>query len=550
MRSLRDASIKWKLMLITMLISGIVLVLSAAVFLVAEIVSYRRTMVDNLSTLAQIIGTNSTAALSFNDNESARETLSAIKAEPYLFFGAILDKDDKRFAEYTPENRPLKADATTAAIPNSSQQAGHMFHDGCLTLWRPIILDGERIGTVYLQSTLEGLTTRFRWHVLVGVLGLAALSLVALMLSSLLQRLISEPILKLSHIMKRVSDEKEYSIRAVRQSKDELGFLFDGFNRMLDQIQVRDEKLEQHRGRLEKEVADRTAALQAANTELLEAVKALKRAKEAAEAADMSKSEFLANMSHELRTPLNHIIGFTELVVDKTFGGLNDTQIEYLNDVLNSSNHLLSLINDILDLSKVEAGKLELHISEVNLNETLSRSLIMIKEKAVTHGIQLTLAAKNLPEVICADGRKIKQILYNLLSNAVKFTPSGGKVTLTGAMEDHAGQIVGRSEFDPTSPVRSLRISVSDTGVGIKAEDQSRVFNRFEQVDGSTSRQFEGTGLGLALTRSFVELHGGSLWVESEGENKGCTFTFTIPMDVEKQRQLPPGSPESENLRH
>lgn len=531
MLSIHDVTIKWKLMLITMLISGIVLVLSAAVFLAAEIVSYRRTMVDNLSILAQIIGTNSTAALSFSDSESARETLSAIKAEPYLVFGAIFDKDDNRFAEYTPANRTLSAAATPTAQPKLIQQPGHRFHDGYLALWRPIVLDGERIGTVYLKSTLEGLVIRFRWHVVVGVLGLVGLFLIAMMLSSLLQRLISEPILKLADIMKRVSDKKEYSIRAVSQGRDELGYLFDGFNRMLDQIQERDEKLEQHRGQLENEVAERTAELQAANSELMEAVKAFKQAKEAAEAADQAKSEFLANMSHELRTPLNHIIGFTELVVDKTFGDLNSPQTEYLNDVLNSSRHLLSLINDILDLSKVEAGKLELDISEINLHETLSRSLIMIKEKAITHNVELVFKTENLPEVIFADSRKIKQILYNLLSNAIKFTSAGGKVTLRGGMDDHTGQTTGQGESDPVHTNGSLKISVSDTGVGIKPEDQERIFNRFEQVDGSSARHFEGTGLGLALTQCFVELHGGDIWVESEGENKGSTFTFTIPMD-------------------
>ncbi len=524
MRLLRDLSIKWKLMLITLIISGIVLILSAAVFLVAEVVSYRKTMVENLSTLAQIIGTNSTAALSFNDNGSARETLSAIKAEPYLVFGAISGKDGRPFAEYTPENRSVKADAAPAAIPDSHGQAGHMFNDVGLMLWRSIVLDGEQIGTVCLQSTLEGLTIRLRWYVTVGVLGLVVLFLVALMLSSILQGRISEPILKLAHVMKCVSEEKSYSIRVDTASKDEIGFLYNGFNRMLDQIQIRDEKLERHRGQLEKEVADRTVELQAANSELLEAIDALKKAKEAAEAADKAKTEFLANMSHELRTPLNHIIGFTELVVDQKMGGLNGTQIEYLDDVLSSSRHLLSLINDILDLSKVEAGKLELSITELNLDETLSRSLNMVREKAIAHGIKLVQDTKRLPKVIYADNRKLKQILYNLLSNAVKFTTPGGRVTLTGAMVD--GKIA------PDTNGGHIQISVSDTGVGIKPEDQERVFNRFEQVDGSSARHFEGTGLGLALTRSFVELHGGSIWVESDGENKGSTFSFTIPKDI------------------
>ena len=266
----------------------------------------------------------------------------------------------------------------------------------------------------------------------------------------------------------------------------------------------------------------------------------LVQAKEAAEAASRAKSEFLANMSHELRTPLNHIIGFTELVADKQCGDLNEKQGEYLNDALQSSRHLLSLINDILDLSKVEAGKLELEAAKIPLRMLLQGSLSMVKEKAMKHGIRLSSDINGIPEAVQADERKLKQILYNLLSNAVKFTPDGGSVVLSarhlsfreGQWFSPDGQPVGLP-WDGDDLVMKgkelIEISVQDTGIGIKGEDLQRIFSPFEQVESSASRRFAGTGLGLSLTKKLAELHGGKIWAESEGEGKGSKFIFAIP---------------------
>jgi len=269
--------------------------------------------------------------------------------------------------------------------------------------------------------------------------------------------------------------------------------------------------------------------------------------KEAAEAANRSKSEFLANMSHELRTPLNHIIGFAELLLDKHFGELNEQQDEYLNDIHQSSKHLLSLINDILDLSKVEAGKLDLEFDYVELMSVLKNSLVMIKEKAMKNGINLTTNADASPLTIQADKRKLKQIIYNLLSNAVKFTNSSGSIWLNVYKVDclirpglrwddpeylkilEEGDQVKLNEDKP--PIKCVKISVSDTGIGLNCEDRERVFKPFEQADGSASRRYQGTGLGLSLTKRLVQLHGGKIWVESDGEGKGSTFSFVIPID-------------------
>ena len=253
----------------------------------------------------------------------------------------------------------------------------------------------------------------------------------------------------------------------------------------------------------------------------------LAEAKKDAEKANTAKSEFLANMSHELRTPLNHIIGFNELVLSKSFGDLNQTQEEYLNDVHHSSKHLLSLINDILDISKIEAGKLEIKLGDVNLKILLENSLIMIKEKAMKHNIKLKLDTDGIPEIITADKRMLKQIMYNLLSNAVKFTPNSGQISIAASICEYDGK--GKSG-DSNQTCSAAKIAVSDTGLGIKSEDIERIFNSFEQVEYSASRRFQGTGLGLALTKNLVELNGGKIWAESDGINKGSTFSFTIPL--------------------
>jgi len=229
------------------------------------------------------------------------------------------------------------------------------------------------------------------------------------------------------------------------------------------------------------------------------------------ETANKHKSEFLANMSHELRTPLNAIIGFSEVLLERLFGELNDKQDDYLKDIHSSGRHLLSLINDILDLSKVEAGRMELEPSTFELASALSNAMTLIRERAQQHGIAMGQQVDTNLGVITADERKFKQIVLNLLSNAVKFTPDGGRIDVGAHREGD-----------------NVVVAVHDTGIGIAPEDQAAVFEEFRQVGRNYTNKQEGTGLGLALTKKFVELHGGRIWLESE-PGKGSTFTFTIP---------------------
>jgi signal transduction histidine kinase len=229
------------------------------------------------------------------------------------------------------------------------------------------------------------------------------------------------------------------------------------------------------------------------------------------ETTSRHKSEFLANMSHELRTPLNAIIGFSQVLRQRLFGEINEKQEEYLDDILSSGNHLLSLINDVLDLSKVEAGQVELELATFSLREALERGIVMVRERASKDGVQLSLKPSPDVDLVFGDERRLRQVVFNLLSNAVKFTPEGGAVVV--ATERVANEV---------------QVSVTDTGPGIAPGDQERIFGEFQQTDAG-ARQREGTGLGLALSRSLVELHGGRIWVESE-PGHGSRFVFTLPL--------------------
>jgi len=301
-------------------------------------------------------------------------------------------------------------------------------------------------------------------------IGVAAGSVIlALLLALILARALTGPIRKMDTRLAAIASG-DFSGHLDVPNRDELGALAANLNRMNDEL-----------GRLYREL----------------------------DTASRHKSEFLANMSHELRTPLNAVIGFSEVLQDRLFGELNDKQAEYVADIHTSGRHLLALINDILDLSKIEAGRMELQVSSFALAEVLDSSVALMRERATRGGISLRLDVDASAGEIEADERKLKQVLFNLLSNAVKFTHSGGHIEVSARGD--GGEVV---------------VSVRDDGVGIDAADQARIFEEFQQA--GTSQLQEGTGLGLALSRRFVELHGGRLWVESE-PGKGSTFTFTLP---------------------
>ena len=318
----------------------------------------------------------------------------------------------------------------------------------------------------------------------------------------------------------------EQHLKSLQRRTSELTRTNDKLQLEIFERKRAEEALQKAHDELEIRVWERTSDLTKTNKKLIREIaerkqteERLKQAKETAEAANIAKSQFLANISHEFHTPLHSIIGFSEILQKETYGELNEKQIKQINNIHSSGHKLLKLINEMLDLSKVEAEPGKLELSQLDISAALHDALNTVKTAADKKGINLSVEIEQGLSRITADQVKLKQILYNLLSNSIKFTPEGKEVNVSARILD--------SKSKENQP--KIAISVIDAGVGIKPEDQKRIFGAFEQVDSSLTRHFEGAGMGLALTKKLVELHGGRIWIESEGEDKGSTFTFTIP---------------------
>jgi PAS domain S-box-containing protein len=613
-------------MLIGMATSFSSLLLAAFAFVLVDRHRDRQGLVQDVSTMARLVADRSTAALTFDDPGLAAENLAALRIKPTVTAACIYAADGSVFAEYRSPR------GTQYRFPGAEDEPVHRFEDGHLSLFEPVVLDGTRIGTVHVRASLRELAVLRREYLLSAAAIVAFASLVAFVLSTRLQRLVSAPLARLTQTAQRIATQKDYSVRAPAEGEGEIASLARTFNEMvgvveaesaasaraqaalgasearlrqivdvvphmifvkdregrfllanravaeaygtsvsellgrpqaelgLDGEQVRgwhekdlkvldeglelfvaeepfrdvsgalrylqttkvplvledgvtravlgvaidvterkraDDELRTYRDHLEDLVKERTAELAVA--------------KEKAEESDRLKSAFLATMSHELRTPLNSIIGFSGVLMQGLAGPLNEEQQKQMGMVCGSAGHLLALINDVLDISKIEAGQLTFATETFDLGASLANLVRSAAPLAEKKGLSLGHEIGSEVGEMTSDRRRVEQIVLNLLSNAVKFT-------------DHGSVKLACTADDERATIR-----VVDTGIGIRAEDLGKLFRPFRQVDAGTARHYDGTGLGLSISRKLAELLGGSIEVESE-PGRGSTFTVVLPL--------------------
>ncbi len=487
-------SIAHKLRRMMMLVSGTALLVAALVYSIYGALSYYDATIVRLSTMSKIIGTNSSAALSFSDPLTATQLLSALDHEPDIKQAMIFDKQGNIFAQFVRQDMSvIEQPMLPQYIAAGDSRTISALNFDHIDVFSSIVFDGATLGYIQLSASLKPLYFDMLKILILALLLLLIGFLVVYSLAERLQREFSNPVIALVSGMKKVAQTQNYALQLDVLSQDEFGQLTHGFNDMLQQLEKRDQALK-----------DKTQ----------EAVQLAAKA----EQANQSKSRFLANMSHEIRTPLNGVIGLLRRMTKTSLSP--EERMVYLHSAQQASNDLLALLNDILDFSKIEADALQLEHAAIHVESFIQSALISLAPMAEEKGIQLKVELKAMPTKLMSDPLRMRQILINLVGNAVKFTASGEVSVSMTSRQPLQDQTKGW-----------IDVAIADTGVGMNSNQLEKIFLAFTQADESTTRKHGGTGLGLNIAKRLIEIMGGHLQVSSEPD-KGSVFSFAIPVDM------------------
>jgi signal transduction histidine kinase len=477
----RVSPLSRRLSWMNLFVSGSALLLASVAFLAYDQFTFRQTLVRNLSAQAQIIGSNSVTALTFNDPQAAENTLSALRSFPEILAAGIYAADGHVFARYSPD--PTQGAIAVATVRSSTDEVVESRSDEVF-LVRPIIFQGKKVGAVYIRSSLTALSHRFWRYILIAAIVLLVSLIVALLISSVYRHALVGPIVNLAQTAQSVSEEKNYSLRATPvEDKTEIGLLIDAFNDMLKQIQVRDQALLRAQGELEQRVQQRTQQLVAANHEL---------------------EAFSYSVSHDLRGPLQTMNGFVHMLATDYESKLDDRARDYLRQLRLSSRRMAELIEDLLNLSRVSTTGMQ--AERVDLSELAKMVASNLQSREPARQVEFVIA--NCPAVE-GDARLLQIVMENLLNNAWKYTSAHAQARIEFGCEKRA---IGTVYF------------IRDDGAGFDARQADRLFKPFQRLH--SEAEFPGTGIGLATVQRIVQRHGGRIWGESAGH--GATFYFAL----------------------